>query len=138
MDYFLPQQTINVEEVLSLNDETILKQNITMDDFVQNFKTQSGLDKISSFSSSDSLPDILSGMVSKMFQTTGIASTDLKYIICGNPCLMEDNISAVHYIHKKYNVVNASIIPIFQPCASSVIAMGIAGLAGEDKKRYRK
>lgn len=126
MDYFIPSTKITVDEVLELNKDKLSGSGKSFNEFLKEFKEQSRLDKISVFNPDENLAVIVSGMIDKLFSTTGIKPTEIKYFVCGNPALMGGNVSVVHYIHKKFKLEKAVILPLFQPCASTIIAMGLS------------
>ncbi len=137
MDYYIPPKNITVEEILAMNTNNSMISGKSYEEFSKQFKEESGLRNVSVFDLKDNLTEIVSSMVEKLFKTTGIKPSEIKYLVCGNPILMEGNVSAIHYIHKKYNLKNAVILPIFQTCASTILAMGLSQkLLGEKEKEY--
>ncbi|MEW6618544.1 MAG: hypothetical protein AB1422_04235 [bacterium] len=137
MDYYIPEKTVSVDEILSMNKNISIDSVNNYDEFVQQFRKQSGLDRIAVLDSKDNLANIASDMVDKLFQNTDIKPSEIKYLVCGNRVLMDDNISTIHYIQKKFNLENAVILPIFQDCASTLIAMGISEkLLNKSAKEY--
>lgn len=137
MDYFIPSNTIEVDEILSLNKNSPVMIGRNYNEFVQQFKEQSRIEIVSAFDPKDNLAGIISNMVDKLFETTGIKPSEITYLVCGNPVLMEGNISVVHYIHKKFKLEDAVIIPMFQPCAATTMAMGLSEkLLSTKEKKY--
>jgi len=118
LDYYLPKGRISIDEILSLNKDG---------EDTQVFKEQSGIRHISVFTQNDNIAEIVSNMIDKLLQTTKIKPAEIKYLVCGNPVLMGDKYSIIHYIHKKFNMEKATILSIFQLCASTLIAMGLSG-----------
>lgn len=137
LDYFIPDRWIGVEEILKLNKEHPSIKERDMEEVIRNFKETTHLQKISVFDEIESIHQIVEKMVHKMLSETGIEPDKIKYIVCGNLALMEGNISTVHYVHQKFNMKNAVILPIIQPCVSSLIAMGLANkILGNTEEEY--
>lgn len=137
LDYFIPDNWIDVEEILKLNRGHPSIKSRDMQEVIQDFKENTHLQKISIFEESVPIYLIVEKMVQKMLAETRIDPVKIKYLVCGNLALMEDEISAVHYIHEKFNMKNAVILPIIQPCVSSLLAMGLVDkILGTREEEY--
>lgn len=137
MDYYIPPNKVSVDEVLELNKDTIMDTNISFEQYKQDFKEQSGIKRVSVFAQDADIIGQVSQMMDKLFKTTNINASEIKYLVCGNPVLIGDNISIIHYIHKKFSLDNATILPLAQPCISSLMAIGMADkLLNSNEKEY--
>lgn len=137
LDYYIPDNWIDVEEILKLNKDHPSIQGRNLDEVIRDFKETTHLQKISVFIEEKSIYQIVEKMVQKMLAETGIDPEKITYLVCGNLALMEGEISVVHYLHQKFHMENAVILPIIQPCVSSLIAMGMANkLLGDTKEEY--
>ncbi len=137
IDYYLPESNISVDDVFSSLDKEIFdRKNIDKDTFCSKFKKETKLNKICTFIKEDDLASIVSGMVDKLFKETKINPQEIDYLVCGNEVLLRhNNASIIHYIQKAFNMDKSTIIPLLQPCAASLFAMGLSrSLLNEEKK----
>jgi len=126
LDYYVPSNFVLVDEILELNKEALLGSNQTLDEGIQQFKDQSGLNRISVFGPKEDIATIAAEMVGQLLNTTRVQPAKIKYLICGNPVLMEGSVSVIHYVQRKHRLTHCPILPLFQPCASTAIAMGLS------------
>ncbi|HHV30576.1 hypothetical protein [Acetivibrio mesophilus] len=126
MDYFIPQTSITVEEVIAKSEEKHIIPGDNIEEFCKQFKRESRIDEVSSFAQEDDLIKIITEMVERLFCDTGIDPSEVSYLVGGNRVLMDGDISIIHYIHEKFKLKNAVILPIFQPCVSTLFAMGLS------------
>lgn len=140
MDYYLPTQTITIEDVLTLNQDSDGKiSGEDSADYIKHFKEKSGLDQITCFDQISDINKAVCKMMDNLFETTNISPEDIKFLVCGNPMLMYEKFSILHYIYHKYMLVNATILPLFEHCGSTTIAMGLSGKildCNNDKEEY--
>jgi|GEM_PF-2854703 3-oxoacyl-[acyl-carrier-protein] synthase-3 len=137
IDYYLPENYITVDDVFSSLDAKIFEEkNIDRDIFCSKFKKETRLDKISVLKKEDDLASIVFGMVDKLLKETRINPQEIDYLVCGNEVLLRhNNASIVHYIQKAFDFEKSTIIPLLQPCAASLFAMGLSkSLLDEEKK----
>lgn len=115
MDYYIPGHRESVDSILEKNDIN-----------VEEFKKKSGFEEVGVFGEYE-LPEVLDGMFEKMVREKDMDLSMIKYIACEtNPLTKYYNMSIVHMLKKKYNMNNAKILPIHQPCATSLCAMELA------------
>jgi 3-oxoacyl-[acyl-carrier-protein] synthase III len=128
MDYYLPDTIISVDDIIQAADLNDAQGNISKTLFCANFKNESKLDKIAVFGGQEKLVTPVTNMLNKLFDETKVSASEIHYILCGNELLLNDNsVSMVHYIREKFNLHNAVIIPLLQPCTASLIGMGMSG-----------
>ncbi len=137
IDYYLPESYITIDDVFSsLDNESFERKNIDKDTFCSKFKKETKLNKISTFKNEDDLASIVSGMIDKLLKETKINPQEIDYLVCGNEVLLRhNNTSIIHYVQKAFNMDKSTIIPLLQPCAASLFAMGLSrSLLNEEKK----
>lgn len=137
IDYYLPENFITVDDVFSSLDNGIFeRQNISKDTFCSKLKKETKLNKISIFKKEDDLASIIFSMIEKLLKETKINPQEIDYLVCGNEVLLKhNNTSIIHYIQKAFNFNKSTIVPLLQPCAASLFAMGLSrSLLNREKK----
>lgn len=121
LDYYIPDTVIEIDEILK---DTKLDYGAK-----ENFKSETKISNIASFDGNEgSVLKAYINMVDNMFVKTNVDSKSIAFLVCGSELLLNNpNYSIAHYLKHKFKMENAVILPLLQPCASSVFAMGLLG-----------
>lgn len=116
MDYYLPEHTVSVNEILSSMAE------VDIDEFTALTK----MEQIAVFQKEDKVM-LLEQMIEKMIENTKVPVDKIRYFVCEHDPLMQyENVSVIHYLHKKFHMSQTKILPIVQPCATALYAMELS------------
>lgn len=117
LDYYIPSKQVDVKDVLSSTEIDI---NQFMDD--------TGINTVNVFEQYE-LPSALDNMFERLFRGSDINRSKIKYIACETtPLTKYHNISIVHFLQKKYGLEKSKILPLHQPCAFVLYAMGLSNI----------
>ena len=136
-DYYLPENFITVDQVFEHIDHRYFeRKNIDRDTFCSKFKKDTKLNKIAAFKDEDNLAEIVYSMVDQFLKKTQINPQEIDYLVCGNEILLKYNCTSImHYIQKVFHFDHSTILPLLQPCAASLFAMGLSSsLLAHEKK----
>ncbi len=124
IDYYLPQNTVTVDDIF--NDLKQVSRAVYDGIDKDEFKKLTKLNHINIFGGED-IVSIIGEMIEKMLRITGIDVSAISYLVCTpDPVMHYGTMSVIHYMHKKFNMKNAHILPIQQSCTTSLFAMGLA------------
>lgn len=77
MDYFIPPNTIEVDEILYSNRGSPVMMWGDYVEFVQQFKEHSRIKIVSAFSPKDNLASKISNLIEKLFENTGLIPLEI-------------------------------------------------------------
>jgi len=100
------------------------------------FKKSTRVKKVYAFKGEDEFVSCVEQIIDRFFTSTQIDPLSIDYLICGNDSMYFCNgISVLHGMKKKYGLNNAAILPIAQPCAAALYAMGLSGKLLDDRSK---
>ena len=139
MDYYVPKQQIDVEDVfnnLSEEKKNSLTSVDVYDEYIKRFKKETRLSKISYFKNFEEFSCKVFEMVDRMLKATNIDVNKIDYIMCGHEHLLNaNNISIVHSLQSEFGLTNSMILPIMHPCAATLCGLKLSDKL-LDKDRY--
>lgn len=123
LDYYIPSEQVDVKDILYTTEIDIAQ-----------FMDETGINTVNVFKKYE-LPRALDNMFERFFSKSEIDRGKIKYIACETtPLTQYHNISIVHFLQKKYGLDKSKILPLHQPCAFALYAMGLAkNLLNEDE-----
>lgn len=136
-DYHIYDECIRVGDALKSRRQFVLPEGYNNDEeYVEAFKQQTGLDKISVLSK-DKVIRNFEEMLERMFEKTSISEKEIAYFISVDLYSnSNDNISICSYLHKKYNISDAVMFSLHQGCGSTFVSMGLAQKLLDENHRY--
>ena len=138
LDYHIPENSVSVDELLSINGENPFIQEMGLENYIQFFKEQSRLERITVYQDPLEMIKAIKILIQKLIDTEEIDPSHIKYLVCGNETLLDGDISIAHYIVENFKMKNAVIIPMTLTCASNLLAMGLSSklLFDDGQKEY--
>src|ERR1035437_6808165 len=125
-NYHIPDFKVDIAVILEKVCDSKMLGNLSLNQFCDSYKAQSGLNNISIGNKKD-LFEIYESLLSDMFQNIDIDPLKIGYIIVTEPQnSIIDGISLPHYFQKKFNMFNSTIFTLQQQCAGSLMICGLS------------
>lgn len=120
-DYFIPQNTISVEEEINRSDIAYEEKMKKIE-----YYNSCSIKTISSWGDTDCV-SVMEKMIEKMLRDTGIDPGKVRYIIAANPRKMTfNNVNIPFYIKEKFSMNNSEVLYINEVCASTIVSFGLS------------